>query len=201
MKVEMIMACDQNGLIGCTKQGHHSLPWHCPSDLQHFKSTTQDYCLVMGRTTWESLGCRLLPGRDHIVVTSHAHTNDEYKAKELLGKGINPKYSKNLQHLGKGNLVFVTIEELEGVMRERNQNYMVSGGCQLYSWFLKRPRLLSIVHVNRIDLKVNDPEIKDLVYAPKLDENIWYLLSQQEHKKGPNDDAGFSACVYGKLSI
>ena len=47
------------------------LPWHLPEDLRHFKALTLGHTLVMGRTTYESIG-RPLPGRTTVVVTRNA---------------------------------------------------------------------------------------------------------------------------------
>jgi len=60
----IIVAIAKNRVIG--RDGR--LPWHLPSDLQHFKKTTMGYPLIMGRKTFESIG-RPLPGRDNIVLT------------------------------------------------------------------------------------------------------------------------------------
>lgn len=60
----VIVAIARNGVIGRNGQ----LPWHLPSDLKHFKKTTMNYPIVMGRKTFESIG-RPLPGRDNIVLT------------------------------------------------------------------------------------------------------------------------------------
>lgn len=60
----IIVAIARNGVIG--RNGR--LPWHLPSDLKHFKKTTMDYPIVMGRKTFESIG-KALPGRDNIVLT------------------------------------------------------------------------------------------------------------------------------------
>jgi len=60
----IIVAIARNGVIG--RNG--LLPWHLPSDLKHFKKTTMDYPIVMGRKTFESIG-KALPGRDNIVLT------------------------------------------------------------------------------------------------------------------------------------
>ena len=60
----IIVAIARNGVIG--RNG--LLPWHIPSDLKHFKKTTMDYPIIMGRKTFESIG-KPLPGRDNIVLT------------------------------------------------------------------------------------------------------------------------------------
>ena len=62
--LSMIFACDEKGAIG--KDG--DLPWRQSSDLQHFKRTTLNKIVVMGRKTWDSLG-QPLPKRRNIVMT------------------------------------------------------------------------------------------------------------------------------------
>ncbi len=63
----IIVAISQNGVIG--RDGR--LPWHLPSDLKHFKKTTMNYPIIMGRKTFESIG-RPLPGRSNIVLSRNA---------------------------------------------------------------------------------------------------------------------------------
>ena len=45
------------------------IPWHLTEDLKFFKRTTLGHIVLMGRTTYESLG-KPLPGRENWVVTS-----------------------------------------------------------------------------------------------------------------------------------
>jgi len=51
------------------------MPWHLPSELQHFKQATMGKTIVMGRKTWQSIG-RPLPGRQNIVISR----NRKFKA-------------------------------------------------------------------------------------------------------------------------
>ena len=67
MIVSVIAAVSDNGVIG--RDG--GLPWHLPADLARFKRVTTGHHMVMGRRTWESIGCRPLPGRPTIVITSN----------------------------------------------------------------------------------------------------------------------------------
>ena len=69
--LSMIFACDENGAIG--KNG--DLPWRQSSDLQHFKRTTLNKTVVMGRKTWESLG-KPLPNRRNVVMTRQGVEDD-----------------------------------------------------------------------------------------------------------------------------
>ena len=63
-RITLIAAVARNGVIGVAG----GMPWHLPEELAHFKATTMGHALVMGRTTFESIG-RALPGRRTIVVT------------------------------------------------------------------------------------------------------------------------------------
>ena len=70
MKLSLIIACDENNLIGYKNK----LPWYIPEDLKRFKKITLGHPIIMGRNTFESIG-KVLPGRENIVVTGNA----EYK--------------------------------------------------------------------------------------------------------------------------
>ena len=64
MRVTIVAAVARNGVIGVDG----GLPWRLPDDLRRFKELTLGHVLVMGRTTYESIG-RPLPGRTTVVVT------------------------------------------------------------------------------------------------------------------------------------
>ena len=63
MKKCIIVAVAENNGIGVKG----ALPWHLPGDLKYFKETTRGYPVIMGRTTYFSIG-RPLPGRLNIVL-------------------------------------------------------------------------------------------------------------------------------------
>jgi len=61
----LIVAMSPERLIG--RAG--DLPWHYSEDLKHFKRSTLDHALIMGRRCYESIG-RPLPRRTIIVVSA-----------------------------------------------------------------------------------------------------------------------------------
>ena len=61
----IIVAASDNDAIG--RGG--VMPWHLSEDLKYFKRVTLGCPVIMGRTTFESIG-RPLPGRKNIVLTS-----------------------------------------------------------------------------------------------------------------------------------
>jgi dihydrofolate reductase len=70
MGVSLVVAYARNGVIG--RDG--GLPWHLPSDMQHFRELTTGGTVVMGRKTYASIPdkFRPLPGRRNIVLSRDA---------------------------------------------------------------------------------------------------------------------------------
>ena len=64
--VKAIWAQSTNDVIG----QNGKLPWHIPSELQHFKNETLGKTVVVGRKTYESIPNNL-PGRQVIVLTKN----------------------------------------------------------------------------------------------------------------------------------
>lgn len=62
--VVLVAAVADNGVIGLDGD----IPWAIPEDLRHFRATTRDNTVVMGRKTYESIG-HPLPYRTNVVVT------------------------------------------------------------------------------------------------------------------------------------
>lgn len=60
----MVAAVAENGVIG----NGPDIPWRIPGEQAEFKAVTMGHTLLMGRTTFESIG-RPLPGRTTIVLT------------------------------------------------------------------------------------------------------------------------------------
>ena len=82
-QIGLIYARARNGVIG--KYG--VMPWHLPEDLAHFKRTTLNHPVIMGRKTWDSLPPRFrpLPGRTNIVITRQStwHEDGAHRAVSL----------------------------------------------------------------------------------------------------------------------
>ncbi|CAB4718019.1 MAG: dihydrofolate reductase [Actinobacteria bacterium] len=63
-RIILVAAVARNGVIG----NGPDIPWSVPGEQREFKALTLGHTLVMGRTTYESIG-RPLPGRTTIVLT------------------------------------------------------------------------------------------------------------------------------------
>jgi dihydrofolate reductase len=67
MRISLIVAMAANRVIG--SQG--GIPWKIPGEQKMFKAITMGHAMIMGRKTYEAIGCAL-PGRTNIVITRQA---------------------------------------------------------------------------------------------------------------------------------
>ena len=72
-KIVAIWAQDEKGVIGKEDR----LPWHLPAELKHFKETTLNHAILMGRVTFDGMGRRLLPGRETLILTRNPEESIE----------------------------------------------------------------------------------------------------------------------------
>lgn len=75
MLISHIVAMASNRVIG--NQGE--IPWKIPGEQKMFKEITMGHTMIMGRKTYEAIGCAL-PGRTSIVVTRQA----DYQAADCI---------------------------------------------------------------------------------------------------------------------
>jgi dihydrofolate reductase len=70
-----IVAVEQGQGIGFNGQ----MPWpHLKGDMQWFKKLTTDQVVIMGSTTWKSIGCKPLPNRINVVLSrTHDYSSDK----------------------------------------------------------------------------------------------------------------------------
>ena len=116
MKLTAIVAMTAERVIG--RNG--TLPWHLPADLAFFKRTTSGHPVVMGRTTFESIG-RPLPNRRNIILTRDPAWH---------AQGVEVIHSpKDLDTLGLDGEVFII------------------GGSQVYQAFLPRLDEVLVSHI------------------------------------------------------
>ncbi|WP_339103799.1 dihydrofolate reductase [Haloterrigena salinisoli] len=125
-----IVAVADNGVIG--KDG--DMPWHIPADLRHFKETTMDHPVIMGRVTYEGILEALgepLPGRTTVVLTSRDLETPE-----------NAVIAASLE---------AALEEAETAARERHDDadrVFVAGGATVYEQFLPALDRLVVTEVH-----------------------------------------------------
>ena len=107
MKVSLIVAVSENGVIGKDK----NLIWHLPKDMRFFKETTMGHHVIMGRKNFESIPhkFRPLPHRTNIVITRQS----DYKAE--------------------GSIIVNSVEASLEIARENGDTEpFIIGGGQIY---------------------------------------------------------------------
>ena len=89
MKIKLIAAIDLH--FGLGKNGN--LLFKIPEDLRLFKQLTIGNVVLMGRKTFDSIGCKPLPGRINIVISSaKKFENDEVTIFDNMETAV--EYSK-----------------------------------------------------------------------------------------------------------
>jgi dihydrofolate reductase len=103
-RVVLVAAVADNGVIGAGGE----IPWRVPGEQAQFKALTMGHVLLMGRSTYASIG-RPLPGRTTIVLTR------------------DPDWS------AEGVLVAHSIVEALALADGLDGDVMVAGGAQVYA--------------------------------------------------------------------
>ena len=133
-----IMAATKEGIIG---KGN-VLPWNYPEELEHFRTTTDGYTIIMGRKTYEALPEGIFSSRKAII------------------------FSKNPKKLEAKPGIFVkSLEEYFDVidsLGEAEKIFMI-GGAEIAHLFLKH-KLISSFILTRIHRLYSGDTYLDLKY-------------------------------------
>ena len=117
--LSIIVAIAQNRTIG----HNNALLWHIKEDMRFFRTTTSGHPVIMGRKTFESLGCRPLPKRTNIVIS---RSEREYE----------------------GALLAHSLEEAVRMAGDDSEIFII-GGAQIYKEALSIADRLYITRVER----------------------------------------------------
>lgn len=136
----------RNGVIG----RNNAIPEELENDLPYFKEITMGSLLIMGTRTWESLGCKPLPGRQNAIVSSN-HPNVYPDPNAVMR--IHPC-------------------QVETLLDIYNHVFFI-GGSRIYQMALP---LINTLYVTKTDVYVDGdthaPDIGDIVSGPD-----WFLPS------------------------
>ena len=168
IKVSLIAAIAENGVIGNAKGGnHYSLPWEIKSEFQYFRKTTIGKPLVFGRKTLETFG-KPLPGRQNIIVTR----DRDYKVE--------------------GALVAHTVEDAitaakESAAKTGLDEIFVGGGAEIYRAALP---FADRLYLTEVHLK---PE-GDTLFPP-FDRACFTEVKREFHQKKEGESADYTITV------
>jgi dihydrofolate reductase len=167
MKIKLIVAASENGIIGI----NNSIPWRLPEEMKHFKETTEGSIVVMGYNTWESLlpynKSGYLPNRYNIVLSK----NIDKRLSEAR------KYNADVDSPGSLFLEFADsydradLEALEYF--GWNKDAFIIGGSQVYKYYLDNDLVDEVIYT-KIKMKLNgDTKLEGFDNIDKK----WLLLS------------------------
>ena len=103
--LSIIVAISDNYAIG--RAG--DMPWHISADLKYFKRVTAGHAIIMGRRTWESIGCRPLKNRQNIVVSRTLGCGEGFEVASSLKQALNIASGEEVFVIGGGKLYAETL--------------------------------------------------------------------------------------------
>lgn len=135
----------------------NKLPWHIPEDMKYFRETTKGKIVIMGRKSWESIGCKPLPKRLNIVITR----DQNYKAE---GAVVTHSVEESL-------------ERARAEMAAWDNEVFVLGGAEIYK--------VAMPYLKRIYLTEIDQEFEGDTKFPEFDKSLFKLVKKTDHSDGP----------------
>lgn len=165
MHIALVAAMAANRVIG--KDG--KMPWHLPAELQHFKRITLGKPVVMGRTTYESIG-RPLPGRTNIVLSR--------------------KYPQ--PYTDEQGVIWVNSPEQAVHAAGHTEELMVIGGGHVYAEFLPHAYRL---YLTQIQLETEG----DTFFPDYHAQANWELVESVEHPADDKNSHAFVTEVYERV--
>lgn len=177
---------EQNGLIGI---GNY-LPWdRLSGDMKFFKDKTEGNVVVMGRKTFESIGCKPLPNRLNIVFTN----------------------SEQIMYIGRSKSQVIFVNSIERMYLELTKrieypyrDIWVIGGKQIYELFLPiadRIYVSNIPQSHPINPKIPQSMLTNAKLQVKLDKSFVTKRNRyfKEHPAVTVDYENFKVQIYTKL--
>lgn len=145
-KIAMIWAQDRNRALGTGT----AMAWRVPADSRFFKDTTFGFPVIMGRSSWEALGCKPLPGRLNLVL------------------------SRQSDYPVPGGKLAGSLPEAIEVASASSDLVWIAGGAKVYAEAME---FADELVVTDLDLEVSGRD--HLVYAPLIDTDLWEVDEQR----------------------
>ena len=152
--IKMIAAVSKNGVIG--KRSTNDLPWSKDkylADMKWFRSSTANSTVIMGRSTFESMGSKPLPKRRNIIISRNKVNNVE--TYNSLEKAIHEANTFTLEERSQEDFI--------------NPDVWLIGGSNIYREGMK--------YADEIFLTLIPEEVSgdDLVYFPFVNPNVFEI--------------------------
>lgn len=169
--ISIIVAVSDNLAIG--RAG--DMPWHLKADLKYFKTTTSGNSVIMGRKTWESLGCRPLPNRQNIVVSRTLTESNTQNA-----QSVNAVPAATF------------VSSLEAALEAATSHEVfIMGGGEIYRQAMPFAERLYITHIHTV---VEDAD----TFFPAIDHTMWQRIDNNNIEQDEASQLSFEFALYQK---
>ncbi|HMQ10442.1 MAG TPA: dihydrofolate reductase [Oligoflexia bacterium] len=147
MLISAIAAYSKNKVIG----KNNDMPWHMPQEFAHFKRTTLNHHILMGRKSLEALP-GVLPKRTHLVIS---------------------RQEPSMTH--PNVLWFKSIEAAVTHAKDAGETELfICGGAQIYEQCM---RMCDYLYLSEIDLDIPDGD----AFFPDFDQTQWQVIEENLH--------------------
>ena len=174
MRVSLVVAMADGGVIGRGGNPPYDLPWHLPADLARFKRLTTGHAIVMGRKTFESIG-RPLPRRHSVVITR----DPEYRYDGPLRRGAAVTVVHGLE------------EALASVAGE--EEVFVIGGAEVFALALPRAERIYLTRVHA--------EVAGDARFPDLDWGAWERVAAERREADERHAHAFTFDLWERKGV
>lgn len=149
-KIKLIAAVSSNGVIG----NAGDLVFQDKEDMKHFRETTTDNIVVMGRKTWDSIppAYRPFKNRDNFIITKNTNIFDPSMKEATILRDINEKVWRN---------IISTIK----------RDVFVIGGGEIYNQ--------TINFADELIISVFPQEVPGDTFFPTIDLDTWKIKEEK----------------------
>jgi dihydrofolate reductase len=168
LDIVLLAAVAENGVIG----RDNALPWRLKSDMQHFRISTMDKPVVMGRKTYQSIG-KPLKGRTTIVVS-----RDQLFA--APGIVMAPSLAAALE-AARGD-----------ALRRGASAIIVAGGGDIYMQAMPVATQLLITEVHK--------RVDGDARFPAINPELWREIARSAHQPAADDEVSFAFVTYARIN-
>ena len=160
-----------------------AMPWHISEDLRYFRRVTMGCPVIMGRTTFESLG-RPLPGRLNIVLS---RSRSEFPEGVVCVRSAEEAFREAEKALAE---IRSAGPDGEGPAEER---CFIIGGSRVYAQLIDSADRL---YITRVHTTVGDAD----AFFPEIDTDVWREESCSETFTDPKSGISFEFVVYSRTA-
>ncbi len=150
------------------------LPWHISSDLKRFRRITTGHAIIMGRTTFDSIG-RALPNRTNIVMSKNPRLSN---APAFAFNELTQLYWTDTRE----DALFVA--DIISIMREVDDVFVV-GGQTMYELFSD---IVNRVYLTEVFANVQG----DAFFTARFPLKQWKCLDEQDYSSKTYEGDQFS---------